>query len=67
MIVNLILIFCAYVSFTGMGLSWAAQRNRYNKNGKDNRLWIKILDVIFISPLLPWAFLIGVYIRRKKR
>ena len=55
-----------YIIFTAIGIVWFFNRLG-DKDGSDKRWFIFPLDVIFITPLLPYAALIGKISRKKKK
>lgn len=57
-----------YIVFTIVGIIWFLNRMG-DKHGSDKRWFIKPLDAILITPLFPYAILLGAYdkfTRRKK-
>lgn len=58
----------AYVIYTSIGMGWFLYRMG-DKHGS-NKWWYKVfilpLDALLITPLLPYAALIGVLFHRKK-
>lgn len=48
----------AYLVFTVAGLCWFFHRMG-DKVGRDRRRWVIALDWLLITPLLPYAYIIG--------
>ena len=52
----------AYVLFTVAGFCWFFHRMG-DKLGRDTRWWVKTLDWVLITPLIPYFYLIGLLTR----
>lgn len=51
-------ILLAYIAFTTIGIWWFLHRMG-DKLDRDKRWWVKVLDAILITPLLPYFFILG--------
>lgn len=62
---NFLSILGIYVMFSIAGFAWFLLRMD-DKHARNRRWWVKVLDAVLITPIIPYAMLLGYIFNRKR-